>query len=103
VVIHLGSNRPFEATVFDQVMEALLAHGVRRAIFINVHRPIGWESYINRKFEEGVGRWPQAELIDWDALAHGEQGWFIDDQTHLSYRGSEAYVEAIRLALGQGE
>lgn len=100
VVIHLGSNRPFEAPVFDQVMETLLANHVERAIFMNVHRPIGWEDYVNRKFEEGVRRWPQAELIDWDAIAHSEQGWFIDDQTHLSYRGSEAYVEAIRIALG---
>ena len=99
VVIHLGSNRPFEAPVFDDVMETLLAHEVERVLFINVHRPIGWENYLNRKFAEGVARWPQAELIDWDALAHGEQGWFIRDQTHLSYAGSEAYVNAIQQKL----
>lgn len=96
VVIHLGSNRPFEASVFDEVMQTLLAHGVERVIFINVHRPIGWENYVNRKFTEGIERWPQAELIDWDALAHTRQNWFIDDQTHLSFRGSEAYVRAIK-------
>jgi hypothetical protein len=99
VVIHLGSNRPFEAPVFDSVMEALLAHDVERVIFVNVHRPIGWEYYINQKFAEGVARWPQAELIDWDGMAHGEQSWFIRDQTHLSYAGSEAYVEAIQTKL----
>ncbi len=99
VVIHLGSNRPFEEPVFDEVMNALLAHKIERVIFINVHRPIGWENYINRKFAEGVARWPQAELIDWDGLAHSHQNWFIDDQTHLSYRGSEAYTEAIRQQL----
>ena len=103
VVIHLGSNRPFEGPVFDDVMEALLAHQVERVIFINVHRPIGWEYYINKKFEEGVARWPEAELIDWDALAHHEQGWFIRDQTHLSYAGSEAYVEEIRKTLNEEE
>lgn len=96
VVIHLGSNRPFEAPMFDEVMKTLLAHGVERVIFINVHRPIGWEFYINKKFAEGVARWPEAELIDWDALAHHEQGWFIRDGTHLSYEGSEAYVSAIK-------
>jgi len=99
VVIHLGSNRPFEAPVFDDVMEALLNHGVERAIFINVHRPIGWETYINQKFVEGVSHWPQAELIDWDALAHSEQGWFSRDQPHLSFAGSEAYVNAIKQKL----
>ncbi|HJR80514.1 MAG TPA: acyltransferase family protein [Anaerolineales bacterium] len=96
VVIHLGSNRPFEDPIFDGAMETLLAHDVERVIFINVHRPIGWEFYINKKFVEGVARWPQAELIDWDAIAHREQGWFIRDQTHLSYAGSEAYVDAIQ-------
>ncbi|HUE98663.1 MAG TPA: acyltransferase family protein [Anaerolineales bacterium] len=99
VVIHLGSNRPFEAPVFDEVMETLLAHQVERVIFVNVHRPIGWEYYINQKFVEGIARWPQAELIDWDALAHSQQGWFIKDQTHLSYRGSGAYVDVIRQRL----
>jgi hypothetical protein len=99
VVIHLGSNRPFEEAVFDEVMESLLAHDVERVIFVNVHRPIGWENYINEKFVEGVARWPQAELIDWDAMAHSEQGWFIRDKTHLSYAGSEAYVNAIQQRL----
>jgi hypothetical protein len=99
VVIHLGSNRPFEASVFDDVMEALLAHDVERVIFVNVHRPIGWEYYINQKFAEAVSRWPQAELIDWDSLAHGKQEWFIRDGTHLSYAGSEAYVNVIQVKL----
>lgn len=99
VVIHLGSNRPFEESVFDDVMEALLAQGVERVIFLNVHRPIGWEYYINRIFTESVARWPQAELLDWDAMAHSEQGWFIRDQTHLSFAGSEAYVAAIQAKL----
>ncbi len=96
VLIHLGSNRPFEAPVFDQVMVSLIAHQVERIIFVNVHRPIGWEFYVNKQFTEGLARWPQAELIDWEAMAHSEQGWFIKDQTHLSYDGSEAYVGAIK-------
>jgi hypothetical protein len=96
VVIHVGSNRPFEDSAFDEVMKRLLAHQVERVIFINVHRPIGWEYYLNQKFTEDVARWPQAELIDWNALAHSQQGWFIKDQTHLSYYGSKAYVAAIK-------
>jgi peptidoglycan/LPS O-acetylase OafA/YrhL len=103
VVIHLGSNRPFEDSVFDEVMKALLAHQVERVIFINVHRPIGWEYYINQKFTKDVARWPQAELIDWNALSKGEQGWFIKDQTHLSYYGSKAYVAAIQAKLDTGK
>ena len=99
VVIHLGSNRPFEDSVFDEVMKTLLDHQVERIIFINVRRPIAWEYYINQKFAQDIARWPQGELIDWYALAHTEQGWFIRDQTHLSYYGSKAYVEAIKKQL----
>ncbi len=101
VVIHLGSNRPFEDSIFDEVMETLLAHQVERVIFINVHRPISWEYYINQKFAKDVARWqPQAELMDWNALSQHEQGWFIKDQTHLSYKGSEAYINALKEKLG---
>jgi peptidoglycan/LPS O-acetylase OafA/YrhL len=96
VIIHVGSNRPFEGPVFDTVMKTLLEHSVERIIFINVHRPIGWEFYVNRQFAEGIARWPHAELIDWDAIAHTQQEWFIEDQTHLSYAGSKAYVTAIQ-------
>jgi hypothetical protein len=92
VIIHLGivrlrPSRPGDGTSW---------HRVKRIIFINVHRPIGWESYVNKQFAEGMVRWPQAELIDWDAIAHSQQEWFIEDQTHLSYAGSKAYITAIQ-------
>ena len=103
VVIHLGSNRPFEDAIFDEVMKSLLAHQVKRVIFVNVRRPIGWEYYINQKFARDVARWPEAELIDWHGQAKGEQGWFIKDQTHLSYYGSKAYVAAIQAQLERGK
>jgi len=56
VVIHLGSNRPFEDSAFDEVMKRLLAHPDGRVIFINIHRPISWEYYINQKFAKDVAR-----------------------------------------------
>jgi len=34
---------------------------VKRVILINVHRPIGWEYYMNKQFAEGGAHWPQAE------------------------------------------
>ena len=41
VGIHLGNNRPFEAPVFDNMKETLLAQGIERGIFIKEHRTIG--------------------------------------------------------------
>jgi hypothetical protein len=76
-------------------MKTLLAYEVERVIFINVHRPMGWEYYVNQKVVDGIARWPKAQLIDWDSMAHSEQGRFIREGTYLSYDGSEAYVNAI--------
>ncbi len=102
VVVHLGTNRPFEAAAFDAVMESLLAHGARQVWFVNVRRPVRWEYTVNKRLAEGVARWPQASLVDWYALSDGKEGWFVDDKTHLSYYGARAYVDAILEAVEGG-
>jgi hypothetical protein len=69
VAIPLSSNRPFEAPVFDEVMKTLLAQLHERVIFINVHRLIGWEFYVNKNLQRA---------------------------SHLSTAGSQAYVNALQ-------
>jgi hypothetical protein len=84
----IGASNPVTSSSKLPEMPAL--------IFMNVHPPTGWEYYVNQRFVEGVARWPEAELIDWEAMAHSEQVWVIRDGTHFSYEGSEAYVNAIK-------
>ncbi len=100
VVIHLGTNVPFRAEVFDSVMSSLLEHGVTRVLFITVRRSVAWEAIVNNQLLEGVNRWPQAELVDWHRLSKPHPGWFGADSVHPTYTGAEAYVKAIRQALG---
>jgi hypothetical protein len=100
VVIHLGTNQPFDASVCEGVMQALVERGVTRVIVVTIKRPVAWEALVNRQLAEGVGRWPQAELADWNALAQSQPGWFIADQVHPTYTGAEAYVAFLRQALG---
>ena len=99
VVVHLGTNRPFEPKVFDEVMEVMQAYGVQEVFFVNVRRPIRWEDMVNERIAEGVARWPQARLVDWYALSAQHPGWFVDDKTHLSFTGREKYIEMIMKAL----
>lgn len=101
VVIHLGTNFPFEPEMFDEVMQTLLDHGVQRVLFVNVKRPVAWEHTVNKRLAEGISRWPQAELLDWNALSAIETGWFVEDKTHLSNAGGEAYVQFIMQAVGR--
>jgi peptidoglycan/LPS O-acetylase OafA/YrhL len=100
VVIHLGTNVPFKAVVFDSVVQSLLEHDVTRVLFLTVKRPVAWESIVNNQLAEGVSRWPQAELIDWHQLSKSHSGWFGADSVHPTSTGTAAYVKAIREALG---
>jgi hypothetical protein len=100
VVIHLGTNVPFKAGVFDSVMQSLLEHEVSRVLFLTVKRPVAWESIVNNQLAEGVRRWPQAELVDWHQLSKSNSGWFGADAVHPTSTGTAAYVKAIRQALG---
>lgn len=101
VVVHLGSNQPYEGAVFDDVMNTLLAHGVQRVVFVNVRRPARWVEGINWRMAEGVARYPQAQLVDWFTLSNANDGWFIPDGTHLTGTGIGWYVDAIATALGR--
>jgi len=103
VVLHIGTNRPFDADEFDELMELMLDLGVERAIFINVKRPVTWEYTINKRIAEGVERWRQAEIVDWYTIAKPYPGYFGDDQTHVTRTGARAYVKAILATLSMPE
>jgi peptidoglycan/LPS O-acetylase OafA/YrhL len=102
VVIHLGTNVPFEDEVFDNVMQTLLENGAARVLFLNVRRPVAWEAVVNNQLLKGVNRWPQAELIDWHELSEEQAGWFCEDSVHPSYTGAATYVKIILEALDDG-
>lgn len=95
VVLHLGTDSSFDAEVLDQAMEALLTHEVQRVFLVNVRGPVPWEDLVNRSLKGGALRWPQADLLDWHALALEHPEWFVEDGAHLRYVGSQKYVEFI--------
>ena len=101
VVIHTGTNGPFAPETFDQVMQTLLDLGVERVYFVNVRSPIRWAPLANQRLEEGVARWPQAALLDWNAYAtpHLDE-WFYADGAHLNRDGARAYVTFILQGVG---
>ncbi len=101
VVVHLGTNAPFDGKTMDAAMQTLLDHGVRQVFFLNVRRPVRWEDYINEVIARGVARWPQAHLLDWHALAQQHPEWFVEDHTHLRYYGTQAYVNFIMAQVTQ--
>jgi lysophospholipase L1-like esterase len=93
VVIHIGSNGPFSARQFDEMMSILGTQ--RRVIFMNVKVLRPWEGPNNAVIAEGVKRYPNVTLLDWHAAGSGHPEWFRDDGIHTSEVGARAYASLI--------
>jgi len=99
IVIHLGSNGTFSAKEFDAIM-AILA-GARRVVFVNVAVPRRWTAGNNAVLAEGVGRHPNAVLVDWQAAVAANPGILAGDGIHLGAKGARLYTALIGEALGR--
>jgi len=96
VVIGLSTNGPISAADFD-AMQSQLA-GASRVIYVNVHVDRDWQDPNNAVLAAGVARSPNAELVDWNALAAANPSWFGSDGTHLAINGTGAQALAALIA-----
>ncbi len=97
VVIHIGNNGRFSANQFNQIMSTL--DGVRRVIFINDKVPRAWQDLNNQDLAQGVKRYPQAVLIDWNAASSDHPEYFWVDGIHTRPEGTEVYAKLIADAI----
>ncbi len=97
VVIHLGTNGPFNSGHFDTAMEAL--SNISRVYFVNASVPRRYEGQVNQALADGVARWDNAYLIDWNATADGHPEYFVKDGVHLTTEGIKAYSAMIARAI----
>jgi peptidoglycan/LPS O-acetylase OafA/YrhL len=97
VVVHLGTNGPFNTTHFDTAMEAL--SNISRVYFVNASVPRRYEGQVNKAIADGVARWDNAYLIDWNGVADGHPEYFVKDGVHLTTEGITAYSSMIARAI----
>ncbi len=97
IVIGLGTNGPFSAGQFDEMMSA--CSGASRVVFITTHVDRSWQDEVNAELAAGVARYPKvAVLADWQALAAANPGWFYTDGTHMPIGGTGAQALAALVA-----
>ena len=94
VVIDLGTNGPVSWQQFTNMMEALA--GVSRVVFVTVHLPpsYSWSASVNEVLQEGVVRYPQGRLADFNKLAEAHPSWFGADGVHMPIGGPGAQAMA---------
>jgi peptidoglycan/LPS O-acetylase OafA/YrhL len=93
VVVHIGNNGTISAGQFDEMMSLL--SGVPRVVVVDVKVPRAWEGPNNAVLTDGVPRYPNAVLVDWNAASRGRPEWFWDDGIHLRPEGALVYAQLI--------
>jgi hypothetical protein len=102
VVIDVGYNDASDgySAGIDEVMQALLANGVQRVVWVTLEESEGVWKTINDQIRAAPARWPQLAVADW-APVQADPGWF-KDVVHLNHDGAVAFGEFLRpLVLGQ--
>jgi hypothetical protein len=97
VIVHLGTNGTFSVRQFDEMMQVL--QGERRVVFVNVKVPRVWEAPNNTVLTDGVKRYANAVLIDWNSISSAYPEWFWGDGIHLRPDGAVAYAGMIAAAV----
>ena len=93
VVIHLGNNGTFPASVFASMMEILGPQ--RHVIVVNVDVARSWETANNAMLAEQTPYYPNVTLVDWFSASIDQPDYFYDDKVHLKPAGAAAYADLI--------
>lgn len=96
VIVALGTNGELSASDFDTMMSIL--SGASRVIFVNVHVDQPYQDQNNAVLAQGVSRYPNTVLVDWESLAAANPQWFGADGTHLAINGPGAQALAALIA-----
>lgn len=98
VVVEMGYN-DYEDTfaeAVDETMQALVARGATHVLWLTLHTALEPYPALNLLLGDALQRWPQLQLVNWDAWAYGHAAdWFQDDLTHLKVAGGIAMAHLI--------
>lgn len=99
VIVHLGTNGSFSDETMTAFFDALGA--VPRVYVLTVHADRGWTADNNERILSLPGRYPNVQVIDWNALVTTCPGnCLYEDGIHLPPDGRRFYADLIFQALG---
>jgi hypothetical protein len=99
VVVEVGYNDPagtFAAEV-DKAMSALTAAGATHVLWLTMRESRAPYPTLNALLDKAAARWPQLELVDWNAVSESHPSWFQTDDVHLT---AECGIAMAHLAHG---
>jgi hypothetical protein len=97
VVVDVGYNEPAAdyETDMSQVAIALVKLGVEHVLWLTMREQTDNYRSINDSIRTNARRWPQMQIVDWDAASRG-QDWFQADGLHLNADGARGLATVLR-------
>jgi hypothetical protein len=92
VLVELGYNDPpgtFAQSV-EQSIDALVAAGVQRILWMNLHEWRPQYARMNAALETVAKQHPEVTVLDWRTYSNNKWSWFQGDGVHLTYEGAIA-------------
>jgi Putative Ig domain len=101
VVVECGYNDPLSTFggAVQESIEALLAAGVQRIVWVNYHAGTSDLAAKNGILDQVAAQYPQVTVLDWNDYANGHNDWFQTDLIHLLENGGIGLAGYIHLAL----
>ena len=97
VIVDVGYNEPANnyESAMDQVVTALTRLGVAHVLWVTMREQTDNYRQINDIIRSEARRFPQVQVVDWDAASRG-QDWFQADGLHLNANGALGLAKMLR-------
>jgi hypothetical protein len=101
VVVECGYNDPVGTFAGDveQSIDALLAAGVDRILWVNYHEATPQLVVMNQVLMAAAARHPEVTLLDWNSYSQGHNDWFQTDLIHLTVDGGVGLATLVHAAV----
>ena len=101
VVVEVGYNDPAGtfATEVDHAMSALTTAGATHVLWLTMRESKAPYPTLNALLREAEARWPQLELVDWNAASENHSSWFQTDDIHITAEGGLAMAHLAHAAV----
>lgn len=103
VVVEVGYNDPVDtfAAEVDKAMSALTTAGATHVLWLTMRESREPYPTLNALLDDAAARWPQLQLVDWNAASAGHPSWFQTDFVHLTSEGGLAMAHLTHAAVMQ--
>jgi hypothetical protein len=103
VVVEVGYNDPADtfAAEVDHAMSVLTTAGATHVLWLTMRESRAQYPTLNALLEQATARWPQLEVVDWNAASESHPSWFQTDDIHLTAEGGLAMAHLTHAAVMQ--